>query len=225
MCGRYTHLYTWAQLHQLSTLTTPPVEIPLSYNVAPTQTAPVIRMDGPGARQLDMFRWGLIPSWAKDTAIGGSLINARAETIQEKPAFRAAFKARRCLVPISGFYEWKKIEGEKRKQPYYITGADERPLLLAGLYEHWKGEGGIDSFTIITTSPNELMAKLHDRMPVILGPEQIDAWLESAEPPVHLLGQYPSELLMCREVSTRVNSPRNNDAGCIEPDSHSETLF
>lgn len=221
MCGRYTHLYTWEQLHTLSTLTTSAMVLPISYNVAPSQIAPIIRTDGPGLHRLDMFKWGLIPSWAKDSKIGNMLINARAETIAEKPAFRAAFKARRCIVPISGFYEWKKSEGKKNKQPFYITASDDKPLLLAGLWEQWPGnenEPETRSFTIITTTPNELMATLHDRMPVILQPESQKNWLESKDPPTDLLHPYPSELLLCREVSTRVNSPKNNDPACIEPE-------
>ncbi len=228
MCGRYTHLYTWEQLHTLSTLTTPPMTLPFSYNVAPSQFAPIIRTDGPGLHRLDMLKWGLIPHWAKDAAIGNMMINARAETLEEKPAFRPAFKARRCIVPISGFYEWKKLGSAKNKQPYYITASDEKPLLLAGLWEHWHGNEESPetlSFTIITTTPNELMSKLHDRMPVILAPEDQSTWLESKDPPTQLLRPYPSELLLCREVSTRVNSPKNNDPTCIEPGEHQSSLF
>src|SRR5579862_4970302 len=132
MCGRYTHLYKWKQLHRLMSLLSPEVQPPMRYNVAPTQSAPVIvRDDDTGGAVLRTMQWGLIPSWAKEKAIGNSLINARAETIDTKPAFRDAFKRRRCVVPISGFYEWRAIEGQKGKQPLYITPTDEEPWFLA----------------------------------------------------------------------------------------------
>src|ERR1043165_796856 len=221
MCGRYTHLFTWEELHRLSTLTTPRLEIPRSYNVAPTQMAPVIRVVD-GGRRLDLLKWGLIPFWAGDAKIGNTMINARAEGIEAKPAFREAVKSRRAIVPVSGFYEGKKLGDGK--QPYYITATDEQPMLLAGLWESWRdktpmlmGEPEpIESYTIITTTPNELMEKLHDRMPVILSPEDALAWMSEKEPPLGLLKPYPAEQMMARAVSTRVNSPKNNEAGCIE---------
>ncbi len=261
MCGRYTHLYTWKQLHRLLELTTPvPAgELPRRYNVAPSQSAPVVRAicEDPGVRASDapagdaadeprgrvggrsdarsrgrgvsMMRWGLIPSWAKDASIGARTVNARCETLSEKPAFRAAFKKRRCLVPISGFYEWKVIEGAakgKAKQPYYITSSDGEPLVLAGLWESWRDPSAdqaqsIESFTILTTSPNELMATFHDRMPVIIPREHFARWLDPANEDTASLADlfkpYPAELMMAMAVSTRVNSPKNDDALCIEP--------
>jgi putative SOS response-associated peptidase YedK len=149
MCGRYTHLYTWRQLHRLMTLTTPPLEFEARYNVAPTQAAPVVRQDQGGVRSAAMLQWGLVPSWAKDASICNSLINARAETVAEKPAFRAAFKSRRCIVPVSGFYEWKGAKGSKGRQPYYIVPnrlpvGPPRPVAAVGNGER-AGEGGIDA--------------------------------------------------------------------------------
>lgn len=222
MCGRYTHLFTWEELHRLSTLTTPRIDLPRSFNVAPTQTAPVVRMVE-GGRGVEMLKWGLVPFWASDLKIGNSLINARGETVAEKPAFRAAFKARRCLVPVSGFYEWKKLEGPKVKQPYYIRAAVDEPLLLAGLWESWRDKSGaseakaVETYTIVTTTPNELMAELHDRMPVVVDPSDQAAWLQgTVEGAKALIRPYPAELMMSYPVSTRVNSPRVNDELCIE---------
>ncbi len=226
MCGRYTHLFTWAELHRLSMLTSPPIDLPRSFNVAPTQRAPVVRVIEGGGRGVDLLKWGLVPFWAADPKIGNSLINARGETVAEKPAFRAAFKSRRCLVPTSGFYEWKRL-GEKSmggKQPYYIRGAGDEPLLLAGVWESWRpkegtlfGEPALETFTIVTTTPNEMMSELHDRMPVIVAPEEQDRWLTgSVEEAKNMIRPYPAELMMSYPVSTRVNSPRNNDAACVE---------
>lgn len=220
MCGRYTHLFTWEELHRLSTLTSPAIEIPRSWNVAPTQSAPIVRFIEGSGRALSLLRWGLVPFWAEDPKIGSSLINARAETVTEKPSFRTAFKSRRCLVPVSGFYEWKKEADHK--QPYYIRAAAEEPLLFAGLWESWRPKGTteapLETYTILTTTPNELMTQLHDRMPVIIAPEDQARWLEGshyeAQP---LLKPYPAELMMCHPVSTRVNSPRHNEAACIQP--------
>jgi putative SOS response-associated peptidase YedK len=185
------------------------------YNIAPTQTAPVARL-ADGRPALAALRWGLIPFWAKDPAIGNRLINARAETVAEKPAFRAAYRARRCLVPASGFYEWKKAPGGK--QPYYVTSRDGSVLAFAGLWEQWQPADGepIYSFTIITTDANPVMQRLHDRMPVILAPREYDEWL-MAKDPRGLLRPCPSEMLKAYAVGTAVNSPRNDDPKLIEP--------
>lgn len=220
MCGRYTHLLTWKQLHRLLALTSVPFDLTPRYNIAPTQLAPVARQDKDGRRSLDMLRWGLVPSWAGDLKIGNTMINARGETLATKPAFRAAFKRRRCIVPASGFYEWKKSEGSKTKQPFYITASDDGPLMLAGLWESWTSPDGamIDTYTIITTAPNEMMAEMHDRMPVILDETDFDAWLDPArEDASGLIRSYPSELMRARPVSTVVNSPKNEDPVCIQP--------
>ena len=220
MCGRFTNMLTWEELVLLARLATMPETTFVwqpRYNVAPTQAMPVVRMVD-GKRELALLRWGLIPSWAKDPKIGNSLINARGETVHEKPAFRSAFKARRCLVPADGFYEWRKLPGGG-KQPYRITMADGSPFAFAGLWERWdKGEEPLETFTIITTSANELVAPIHDRMPVILDPADYDAWLESPDTaiPIALIQPYPAKRMSAYPVSTRVNSPRNDDAAVIE---------
>lgn len=220
MCGRFTNLLTWAELvalYGLSAVRTMPPEWRPRYNAAPTQRLPVVRRGAAGGRELALLRWGLVPSWAKDPAIGNKLINARAETVAEKPSFRAAFKARRCLVPVDGFYEWKRAGGAK--QPYRITMADGSPFALAGLWERWTKEPEpLETFTIITTTANSLMAAIHDRMPVIIDPADYDAWLESPDTtiPTALLQPYPANRMSAYPVSSRVNSPRYDDAAVIE---------
>lgn len=229
MCGRFTHLYTWKQLHRLLTLTTPPMEIARRYNVAPMQPAPIVR-EVDGARTVAMLRWGLVPSWAEDDSHAGSAINARAETVVDKPAFRSAFKRRRCIVPVSGFFEWRVMPGEGLfgadasrtiKQPYYISGVDGEPLLLAGLWESWRGDSGeVETFAIITTAPNEMMARVHDRMPAVLSAEECGVWLacgaDDAEAARALLRPCAADRLSCVPVSTWVNSPRHDDPRCVE---------
>ncbi|MDD2273577.1 MAG: SOS response-associated peptidase [Desulfuromonadaceae bacterium] len=170
------------------------------YNVTPSQTIPIVREDAEGNRELAIVRWGLIPSWAKDIAIGNSLINARSETAAEKPSFRSAFKRRRCIIPTGGFYEWQRQDG-KRKQPWYFRMADGSPVSIAGLWEHWQGSDGqvIESCSILTTSANELMAPIHERMPVILNHEDDETWLNSKLTDVAVLQEfcrpYSSEML------------------------------
>lgn len=227
MCGRFTNKFFWHELHRLLELTTLAVHLPIRYNIAPTQTAPIVRSDdrpGAGPRSLAFVRWGLVPSWAKDIKVGSSLINARAEGIESKPSFRSAFKRRRCLVPVSGFYEWKRLADGKGKQPFYITSSDEQPMVFAGLWESWSPPSDIgdpvETFTIITTTPNKLMATLHDRMPVILDRADFAAWLDPAyQDTAALLGLLKPclpELMKCHPVSTRVNSPRVDEPSCIE---------
>jgi putative SOS response-associated peptidase YedK len=180
----------------------------------------VLEGDEP-ARQLVLFKWGLVPSWAKDAKIGNSLINARAESVAEKPAFRAAFRRRRCLVVADGFYEWQRT-GSK-KQPYFIRLADDRPFAFAGLWEFWEGpdHSALETCALITTGANELMEPIHDRMPVILAPDDYDRWLDPAlqtpEQLQPLLRQFPSGAMVAYPVSTHVNSPRNEDPRCIAP--------
>ncbi len=220
MCGRFTYRLTWAQIVDLYRLTDkaePLFSLAPRYNVAPSQRVPIIR-ERDGRREAALLRWGLIPSWAKDAAISYKTINARAETIATVPFFRAAFKARRCIIPASGFYEWQKTG--TRKQPYLIEAEDESPLSFAGLWERWDhGPEPLETFTIITTTPNELLAPIHDRMPVILDPADFDAWLTPGPSPIAqaILRPYPAERLRAFPISTRVNSTKNDDPAIIEP--------
>jgi putative SOS response-associated peptidase YedK len=222
VCGRYTHLLKWRELYSLYSMKGPAVEFDHRFNIAPTQRAPIVRQDEDGDRSVELMRWGLVPSWATDPKVGASMINARAEGIERKPAFRAAMARRRCIVPASGFYEWKKGEGGSGKQAYYIMASDDSALSIAGLWEFWKPPGAegeaIVSFTIITTAPNEMMAEVHDRMPVILDARDFGRWLDpkvGAADVLGLLTAYPSELMRKWPVSSRVNSPRHDDAGCM----------
>ncbi len=190
------------------------------YNIAPTQQVPVIRTID-NQRHLDHLKWGLIPSWAKDPSIGSKMINARAETVQEKPSFRTALKHRRCLVPVNGFYEWQHIE--KQKIPYFVKLKGNDPMLFAGLWDHWKSPEGelIESFTIITTSNNELLEPIHNRMPVILHPSAYDTWLDpsvtSPEDLTPLLQPYPSGWMETYPVAHLVNISSKDGPDLIKP--------
>jgi putative SOS response-associated peptidase YedK len=166
---------------------------------------------------LDLIRWGLLPSWAKDRKIAWKLINAQAETVDKKPSFKKAFEKRRCLVPVDGFFEWKKIG--KRKQPYMIAMADRAPFTLAGLWENWKDPDSgewVRTFTIITTDANELVATIHDRMPVVIGPEDRERWLKGPNPK-ELLKPYPAEQMTMWPVSPDLNSPKNDRPDLLDP--------
>src|SRR5271167_914768 len=193
-----------------------------SWNAAPTDLLSVVRYDRrAGERSLDMLRWGLVPFWAKDINVGFANINAKAEGIENRPAFREAFQRRRCLVPVDNFYEWAKTA--TGKQPYAIALADRGVMALAGLWETWRSPAGetVRSFAIITTTPNELCAEIHNRMPVVLKPEVWPGWLgeEPAGPPElkALLAPYPAEEMSCWPVSSRVGNVKNNDSSLIEP--------
>ena len=217
MCGRYT-LSTpagrLAEEFQLDSTT----EIVPSYNVAPTQQVAAV-LEDEGGRRLEMFRWGLVPSWAEDPDIGARMINARSETAPEKPSFRSAFRRRRCLIAADGFYEWKRENGGK--QPYYFRMQDGRPFAFAGLWESWeKGDGILRTCAILTTRANSVLEDVHDRMPVILPHDAYNAWLDpdaDREELGELLIPYPYDDLETYPVSRFVNSPRNNDERCIEP--------
>ena len=190
-----------------------------NFNVAPTQMVPVITCEEPD--HLRLFRWGLIPFWAKDKSIGSKMINARVETLMEKPVFKSLFISRRCIVPMDGFYEWK-TEG-KIKTPFRILTSDQDVFSVAGLWDIWHvpdtGEI-ISSFTLITTQPNRLMEKIHDRMPAILLPENERLWLDTGIKPadaIQLITPYPAENMDAYEVSAKVNNVRSNDPSLILP--------
>jgi putative SOS response-associated peptidase YedK len=219
MCGRYTLSTPGEQLAEVFGVEESVVLEP-RFNIAPTQQAPVVLAgsDG-GSPVMEMFTWGLVPYWAKDPSMGGRMINARAETVGERKAFKEAVRRRRCLVPADGFYEWKKIG--KVKQPYYFSRPDGDPLALAGLWEQWRGDGReLRSFSLITTEANETVAPVHHRMPVILDSENWQTWLgvegEDAEALHGLLRPGEAGWLTCWPVSTRVNSPANDSSLCLE---------
>ena len=221
MCGRFTLTADQKKLAESFAGVDIPAGLTARYNIAPSQPVAVIANNRP--ETLEFFQWGLIPSWAKDPAIGNKMINARGETLAEKPSFKTAYKRRRCLIPADGFYEWRKNPGSKSKTPMYIQVNEGQPFALAGLWESWQGPDGsnILSCTIITTAPNDFMADIHNRMPVILPPEAYALWLDPAErSPADLdplLKPYPAELMSAYPVSTIVNNPRNETAECIAP--------
>jgi putative SOS response-associated peptidase YedK len=221
MCGRFTQTASPEVIAEQFKITNPPLFTP-RYNIAPSQPIAAIRIDPDTAtRTLVMLRWGLIPSWAKDPKIGNQCINAKAETVAEKPSFRSAFKKRRCLVVATGFYEWQ-VQG-MRKQPMWIGLKSTQPFAFAGLWEQWKPAEGEprETCTIITTEPNDLIRPIHNRMPVILSPTSYDQWLDLSfqhiEPLKALLRPYPSEELTAYPVSTLVNNPRHDAPQCLEP--------
>jgi len=187
-----------------------------SYNVAPQSVQPVVRLGrDSGAREFALLRWGLVPFWAKDAKIGYSTINARAEEVAAKPAFREALRKRRCLVPADAFYEWRQSDA-KNKKPFAFALSSGEPCAFAGLWEHWRPKHGeaLESFTILTTEANELLASIHDRMPVILEPRDYARWMEPATVerlPVDLMRPFPAEKLAAWPVSDRVGNVRNND--------------
>lgn len=221
MCGRFTLIAPGEAIAELFDLSETP-ELAPRYNIAPTQPVAAVRYNrDTNKRELTHFYWGLIPSWSKDPTIGSRMINARSETASEKPSFRNAFKYRRCLVPTDGFYEWWKVDGGK--QPVRIQMKDERPFAMAGLWEHWQSPDGseIESCTLLTTGPNDLLKPIHNRMPVILAPKDFDLWLDpGAQHPGEvqpLLRPFLSEKMTFYPVSTHVNNPRNEDPACITP--------
>jgi len=220
MCGRFTLTTDLDHLEERFAFRATNLSFAPRYNIAPSQGVLAVINDE-GENRAGFLRWGLIPSWAKDEAIGDRMINARAETVAEKPSFRRALQKRRCLILADGFYEWQK-EG-KRKVPMYVTLKSHIPFAFAGLWETWKPPTGepIHSCTIITTTPNSLMAPIHDRMPVLL-PRKVEAlWLDRAvEDPqklLPLLTSYSAKEMEAYAVSALVNSPRNDIPACIEP--------
>lgn len=218
MCGRYSNLTPPEAMRRIYETVVGLPNCPPGYNCAPTQSLPVVRL-GPQGRELVLMRWGLVPAWSDGPqGLKMSTFNARAETVAVKPAFRDAFRRRRCLVAADGFYEWR-TEG-KRKQPIRFTLKDGRPFALAGLWERWQrgGAEAVESFTVIITDANGLVKPIHDRMPVILPESAWAAWLDPATPdPGALLRPYPAEEMSATPVSPRLNDARNNDAECLDP--------
>jgi len=221
MCGRFTLTVSPDELQAAFPNFHIPHDIPPSYNIAPSQPIPVVANDGKNA--LDFFRWGLIPSWTKEDQLGKfTLINARSETVAEKASFKTSFRRRRCLILADGFFEWSKSISGKGKTPYYITLKDQSPFAFAGLWDIWYSPEGdpLKSACILTTTPNDLVKPIHDRMPVIIPSEKYAEWLkpEEGQPEEFqpLLVPYPPESMQAYPVSTYVNSPKNNSPQCIQ---------
>jgi putative SOS response-associated peptidase YedK len=219
MCGRFVQAYSWQEINDLLDLVGPPQNIQPRYNVAPTQQIDVVYRDD-GERKFAKMRWGLIPFWWKKPASEApSTFNARAETVAEKPFFRASYNKTRCIIPASGFYEWVNRGKDQPKQPFYISAKDEKPLLFAGLWSPWKDvetEEDRLTATIIVTKANDTLSDIHDRMPVILDPDDVKPWLNGALGS-ELLEPAPEEKLTYWPVSTRVNKTGSaDDASLIE---------
>ncbi|MBI1855983.1 MAG: SOS response-associated peptidase [Chloroflexi bacterium] len=221
MCGRFTLTVDPADLKDAFEGCTFPAKFAPRFNIAPTQ--PVLVIPNNTKNKADFFIWGLIPSWAKDPAIGNKLINARGETLAEKPSFRGSYKYKRCLILADGFYEWKSVPGTKTKIPHFIHLKTGKPFAFAGLWDEWHSTDGsfVRSCAIITTAPNKLMTTIHNRMPVILESQNYADWLDSAprtpESLQSLIRPFPAELMEAYPVSTLVNSPANDRPECIVP--------
>lgn len=222
MCGRFARRSTQKLI--ANWFGVPVEELPVfgpTYNAAPQSFQPILRLSrDTAAREIVLARWGLVPYWAKDVKVGYSTINARAEELLSKPVFREAFKKRRCLVPADAFYEWQRIDA-KTKHPFAIALRSGEPYAFAGLWERWKPKEGppLESFTIVTTDPNQVVESLHDRMPVILEPRDYERWLDPAnpeQPPVDLLRPYPAEKMRAWQVDDRVGNVRNDDAALLD---------
>jgi putative SOS response-associated peptidase YedK len=220
MCGRFTLRAPAGVIVEQFRLDSRP-DVSPRYNIAPTQDVAVVRAAADGTCALSPMRWGLVPSWSKDPKQGARMINARAETVAEKPAFRAAFKRRRCIVPADGYYEWQNTGG-KHKQPYLFHLRDDRPFGFAGLWEHWHGDGSgppLETCTVVTTDAAEATREVHDRMPVILEPDDYAMWLdpefEDRERLLSLLVPYETDGLIAEPVSTYVNNARNEGPECV----------
>jgi putative SOS response-associated peptidase YedK len=224
MCGRFVSASTpdeiakYFDVDQVSEASLEP-----SYNVAPTNDVYTVLQDG-GLRRLEPMHWGLVPIWAKDPKIGSRMINARAETLAEKNAYKHAYRKKRCIIPVDGFYEWEKVPGQKAKQPWFIHSTDGQPLAFAGLWETWRGperdsDEELRSCTIVTGNPNEKMARIHDRMPVILPKDAWASWLDEEEHDLEQLGKLlvpaPPEVITMHRISTEVNNVRNKGAHLI----------
>ena len=224
MCGRFAFFSPSEAVLRVFDLADMP-ELKARYNIAPTQQVPVIRDDASGHRKLETMRWGLVPFWAKDEKIGNRMINARAETLGEKPAFRNAYKKHRCLIVASGFYEWQKTGNGK--QPYFIARPDGDPIGMAGLWESWRPKGAdedvepLHTCTIVTKDANASIVELHDRMPAILNPDDFALWLDPKETDkerLHdVLDRAGKAVMTFHPISKAVNSPKNEGKDLIEP--------
>ena len=220
MCGRFTATFTFRDLKIRFNLQEALPEFAPRYNIAPTQSAMVVTL-GNGNNDAEMMRWGLVPSWAKDIAIGNRMINARAETLAGKSSFKPLVERRRCLIPADGFYEWRH-EG-KRKVPVWIHLRNKEPFAFAGLWEVWKQPNGekLQSFTIVTCPANELLQPIHDRMPVILRPQDETAWLDTDQTrwaqAKKLLAPFAAQSMQFHDVAKLVNSPAHDQPACIWP--------
>ncbi len=219
MCGRFVLISDGQAIQTAFDLTSTPNPMSARFNIAPTQPVAVITNEDPST--LTYHRWGLIPSWSKNTKIGSTLINARSESVEEKPSFRTAFKRRRCLIPVDGFYEWKQ-QSDKNKTPMFIHMKDDSIFAFAGLWEIWNSPEGdeIRTCSILTTDANPFMATIHHRMPVILPPSEYATWLADDQSPGILRGllkQYDPDAMAAYEVSKFVNKPANDTPECIEP--------
>ncbi len=217
MCGRYSITTPAQAMQRVFSFKGPTPNLQPRWNVAPTQDVPVIRK-AEGGRELKMLRWGLVPYWADDISGASRMINARGETVAEKPAYRAAFKSRRCLVPADGFYEWPE-HGPLKGQPVLFRQRDEGPFAFAGLWERWVPKNGevLETFTIVNTAANELMTQYHHRVPIVLDPKDYDAWLDPEFDARTLLKAPPGAWFTATPVSTYVNNVRNDDPGCFAP--------
>ncbi len=219
MCGRYSLITAPEAMRELFAFDNRPNFAP-RYNIAPSQEAPVIRARG-GGREFALLRWGLVPPWAKDAASGAKMINARSETVADKPAFRAAWRERRCLAPADGFYEWRTENGAK--QPFRVGMKSGAPFAFAGLWERWTDPEDaawtLETFTILTAAANDKLRPIHPRMPVILPAERYAAWLDAAntDPEDIPLHPYPAGPMAFYRVGVRVNNARNDDPACVEP--------
>jgi len=221
MCGRFTLTVDPSELQETFGEYEFSPQFAPRFNIAPTQ--PVLAIPNDGRQRADFFVWGLIPSWAKDPSIGNRLINARGETLAEKPSFRGSYKYKRCLILADGFYEWKTQPGTKVKVPHFIHLKNRQPFAFAGLWDEWNSLDGsqIRSCTIVTIEPNELMALIHNRMPVILSPDAYAQWIDPAvrtpDSLQPLIKPYPAEEMAAYPVSTLVNNPKNDQAECVVP--------
>jgi putative SOS response-associated peptidase YedK len=224
MCGRY-ELHSNPSAIALAFGLAHPPDVQARYNIAPMTDVPIVRVSTDGEhREVVRMRWGMVPRWAKDPSVGARMINARGETLADRPSFQMPYRRHRCLLPADGFYEWQPVARsagaeDKRKQPMHIGMADGSLFGLAGLYERWRGEDGtvLDTCAIVTTTANALLAPIHDRMPVIIGPDDYARWLDPANADVaDLIAPYPSSSMACYPVSLRVNAVRHDDAALLE---------